>query len=262
MKHGKCHPVCPMERRLCLRDKSDGPKHSQYTIGPNGALTPMTRLGRSRQRAHVNRHRALGQVRLRGEQPRTAPYPYTIGMNGRSPNDPGLGRDSDRGMADLRRHRPLGHIRLRGERGSWQLWQPRLVRDRHQWGALLPVRAYSLGTYYLSSIAVHPSGKYAYVTTLRNDYLVYQYTIGADGALTPMTPASVPAGSGPRQITLHPRAGTPTWRATISEPSLSTRSTPIPGRSRRWLQSRRGCNPSPSRSILGQVRLRAKLERQ
>jgi len=42
------------------------------------------------------------------------------------------------------------------------------------------------------------------VTSVRNDYIVYQYTIGANGALTPMTPASVPAGSGPRQITLHP----------------------------------------------------------
>ena len=42
------------------------------------------------------------------------------------------------------------------------------------------------------------------MTTLGNDYIVYKYKIGANGALQPMTPDSVPAGSGPRQITIHP----------------------------------------------------------
>ena len=48
---------------------------------------------------------------------------------------------------------------------------------------------------------VHPSGQYAYVTNKGSD-TVSQFTIGADGKLTPMTPASVASGTHPFRITI------------------------------------------------------------
>jgi DNA-binding beta-propeller fold protein YncE len=57
------------------------------------------------------------------------------------------------------------------------------------------------------SIAADPSGKYVYVATSVNFGLgggVWQYRIGADGALTPMTPASVAVGPGPSSVTVAP----------------------------------------------------------
>lgn len=45
------------------------------------------------------------------------------------------------------------------------------------------------------TVTVEPSGKYVYVTDNAGGN-VFQFTIGATGCLTPMSPASVPAGSG------------------------------------------------------------------
>lgn len=57
-------------------------------------------------------------------------------------------------------------------------------------------------------IAIHPSGQYAYVTnrgdgTTMNDTLL-QYTVGSDGKLTAMTPATVPTGGTPYAVAVDP----------------------------------------------------------
>ncbi|MFI5261910.1 MAG: lactonase family protein [Candidatus Limnocylindrales bacterium] len=59
------------------------------------------------------------------------------------------------------------------------------------------------GVYYPWSIAVHPSGKWAYVS-LGQKGKVNEYTIGSDGTLSPMDPPSVPAGGYPDTIALDP----------------------------------------------------------
>jgi len=58
------------------------------------------------------------------------------------------------------------------------------------------------------SFAAHPSGRYVYVANSgSND--VSQYTIGADGSLTPMALALAPAGMNPRSVAVDPSAGMP-----------------------------------------------------
>jgi 6-phosphogluconolactonase (cycloisomerase 2 family) len=59
------------------------------------------------------------------------------------------------------------------------------------------------GIYYPFTIAVHPTSKWAYVAINQRSYLE-QFTIGSDGALSAMTPASVPAGAYPDTVTVHP----------------------------------------------------------
>jgi 6-phosphogluconolactonase (cycloisomerase 2 family) len=57
------------------------------------------------------------------------------------------------------------------------------------------------------SVITDPSGKYVYAANFSNNALpstLSQYTVGADGVLTPMTPATVAAGAGPRSITVDP----------------------------------------------------------
>jgi DNA-binding beta-propeller fold protein YncE len=54
-----------------------------------------------------------------------------------------------------------------------------------------------------SGIAVDPSGHYVYVTdSVDPTGMVWQFTIGMTGALTPMTPPSVPAGVVPQSIAI------------------------------------------------------------
>ena len=48
---------------------------------------------------------------------------------------------------------------------------------------------------------MHPSGRYAYVAYVSG---VYQFTIGADGSLAPMTPSIVTTGTFPRSVTVDP----------------------------------------------------------
>ena len=53
------------------------------------------------------------------------------------------------------------------------------------------------------SVVVYPSGQYAYVAN-NGDSNVEQYTIGADGSLAPMSPATVPTGASPSAVTVDP----------------------------------------------------------
>jgi len=52
-------------------------------------------------------------------------------------------------------------------------------------------------TWTPTSIAVDPSGKYAYVGNGGVTNVVSQYTIGANGTLAPMNPATVATGISP-----------------------------------------------------------------
>jgi 6-phosphogluconolactonase (cycloisomerase 2 family) len=58
------------------------------------------------------------------------------------------------------------------------------------------------------SITVDPSGKYAYVTNIYNEYTgsgeVWQYKINANGTLSPMSPATISAGNYPYDIVVDP----------------------------------------------------------
>ncbi len=57
--------------------------------------------------------------------------------------------------------------------------------------------------YYPFSIAVHPTGKWAYVANIEK-LTVNQYAIGADGALSPLTPLAVTTPASPDSIAIHP----------------------------------------------------------
>jgi DNA-binding beta-propeller fold protein YncE len=81
-------------------------------------------------------------------------------------------------------------------------------------GALTPmspaaVPDYPLGTYLVSDpvcVTVDPSGKYAYVAN-QNNYTVAsvsQFKIGANGALTFMSPDAVAGGKGPHSVAVDP----------------------------------------------------------
>lgn len=55
------------------------------------------------------------------------------------------------------------------------------------------------------SVAVDPTGKYVYVANMVNPGgSVSQYTVAADGSLTPMVPASVAAGANPMAVVVDP----------------------------------------------------------
>ena len=54
-----------------------------------------------------------------------------------------------------------------------------------------------------STVSVDPSGRFAYVAN-RSDGTVSQYTIGTNGSLTPMTPATVSAGPAPNSVSVDP----------------------------------------------------------
>ncbi len=75
-------------------------------------------------------------------------------------------------------------------------------------GALAPMSTPTVPTgSYPASIVISPNGKYAYVADFAcagpgcaaGQGTVSQYTVGADGALTPMSPATVNTGSGASQ---------------------------------------------------------------
>jgi DNA-binding beta-propeller fold protein YncE len=67
-------------------------------------------------------------------------------------------------------------------------------------GVLTPIGAGSVvAGLGVSSVTVDPTGTYAYATN-RGESSLSQYTIGVNGALTPMTPTTVPAGLHPTSI--------------------------------------------------------------
>ena len=60
-------------------------------------------------------------------------------------------------------------------------------------------------------MAVDPTGKFAYVANFDSNN-VSAYSIGANGALTPVPGSPFAAGSDPTQWRLTPRVSSPTWQ--------------------------------------------------
>ena len=132
---------------------------SQYTIGPNGALTPMF-----------------------------TPTAATGGSN------------SQQIAAD-----PAGKYVYVSNVSSDTVSQ--FTIGAH--GALAPMSTPTIsmgpgpGIYYPLCIAVHPTGTWAYVS-INQRHATYQYTIGAGGALSPMTPPSAPGLDYPNAVAIDP----------------------------------------------------------
>jgi len=137
---------------------------SQYTIGPNGALTPMF-----------------------------------------TPTVPTGGNDTRNIAVD-----PLGKYIYVSNPTSETVSQFTIGAD----GSLTPMSTPTIlmgplaggVLYYPGSIAVHPSGPWAYVLNTQV-FDINQYTTGTDGSLTSMTTPTIVAGSGesyPQSITVHP----------------------------------------------------------
>ena len=68
------------------------------------------------------------------------------------------------------------------------------------------------GTNGPKGIAITSNNAFLYASNTK-DGNIYQYTVGSDGTLTPMTPPSVPNGvnSSPEQLVTLSSSGTPTW---------------------------------------------------
>ena len=137
---------------------------SQYTIGPNGALTPMF-----------------------------------------TPTVPTGGNDTRNIVVD-----PLGKYIYVSNPTSETVSQFTIGAD----GSLTSMSTPTIlvgplaggQLYYPGTIAVHPSGPWAYVLNTQT-FDINQYMIGANGSLTSMTTPTVVAGSGesyPQSITVHP----------------------------------------------------------
>ena len=131
---------------------------SQYTIGPNGALTPM--LTRTVATGGVNSQQIAADP--------AGKYVYVSNVSGNSVSQFTIGAD----------------------------------------GVLAPMSTptISIGpgpSFYPWSIAVHPTGSWTYVSVMLRP-LIYQYAVGADGALSPMTPATVAGGNYPYTVAVHP----------------------------------------------------------
>ena len=137
---------------------------SQYTIGPNGALTPMF-----------------------------------------TPTVPTGGNDTRNIAVD-----PLGKYIYVSNPTSETVSQFTIGAD----GSLTSMSTPTIlvgplaggQLYYPGTIAVHPSGPWAYVLNTQT-FDINQYMIGANGSLTSMTTPTVVAGSGesyPQSITVHP----------------------------------------------------------
>jgi uncharacterized repeat protein (TIGR02543 family) len=138
---------------------------SQYTIGPNGALTPMF----------------TPSVTTGGNDPRylsadpSGKYLYVSNIEGPS---------SITGCAN----------------GCGNVSQFTIGAS----GALAPMSTLTVATdVYPVGSAVHPSGKWFYVANNQRSN-VGQYTIGTDGMLSAMTPSTVAAGTYPDAVAIDP----------------------------------------------------------
>ena len=96
------------------------------------------------------------------------------------------------------------------------------------------------------SIAVTLNGKYAYMTN-NGDSTVSQYSIGADGSLTPMTTPAVVAGSSPNSISVDPRGKYAYVANDSSSDTVSQYSIGADGSlARRWQRPTVAAEASPS----------------
>ena len=176
---------------------NSGPTTSRPTPSPpTGALTGIAHASR-RGPVHLGHHRPDGQVRLRGEYDHQRCLGIRHRRNDRGTHQPR--RAHRRGVLSLlRRRRPVGQVRLCGEPASNDVSAFAINTTT---GALT-----SLGVVPAepsTSVAVDPSGKFAYVTNFLSDD-VWAYTINATTGVLTNFGAPVAAGSAPNSITIDP----------------------------------------------------------
>jgi len=192
---------------------------SQYTIGPNGALTPMSPAtvpaGNGPWSVTVDAgHRYAYVANFSG----TDISQYTI--------DPSSGALTPMSPATVAAGTPGAYANSvavdPSGRYAYAVTQTDGTISQYTIGSngALTLKASTavLPRSYPDSIAIDPSGKYAYVSNLRadptpgdpnyNQYTVAQFTIdAASGALTQMNPETVRAESGPRSVVVDPTGG-------------------------------------------------------
>ncbi len=181
---------------------------SQYTIGPNGALTPMlTATVPAGNEPMTLTLDPSGKYLYTPDVTGASVSQFTIGAGGAlvpmSPATISTGTGAQPVSVAINPSGTYAYVvnQIAGNYGN-VLWYS--IGATGALGSASAPLSPGAGTDELSSVAVTLSGRNVYVTTLRNDYVVYQYTVGANGALVAMNPASVEAGSSPRQITIHP----------------------------------------------------------
>ncbi len=173
---------------------------SQYTIGANGALTPMTpatvpagtyptsvAVGPSGRYAYVTNDvsNTVSQYSINVNGTLTAMTPATIAA----------GTNPYSVIID-----PAGKYAYVANAGSANVSQYTIDADGKLTSMTPATVAAGVGPI---SITVDFSGKYAYTANSGNNN-VSQYTIGVNGALSPMTPAIVAAGPYPTSVTIDP----------------------------------------------------------
>jgi len=106
-------------------------------------------------------------------------------------------------------------------------------------GALAPKsRATVAAGPFPTEVALSPDGNNAYVTNSANGLekgSVSQYDVGADGALTPKSPATVAAGDSPTAVAVRPTLGAPAPAPTIGDLIASVRALGLPAGIKRAL---------------------------
>ncbi|MDA8175330.1 MAG: InlB B-repeat-containing protein [Nitrospiraceae bacterium] len=175
---------------------------SQFTIGPNGALTYIATIYAIAYPQSIAVTPSGTYVYASNEADSTVSQ-YTAGTGGAlaamnpvwvfiyNGSVPGSGPQSI--AID-----PSGTYVYTADRGSNTITQLTTGVS----GALKLTASFPAGASPWS-ITLDPSGKYAYVANIGGN-TISQYTIGPGGALIPMSPATVPAGPEPQSVTVDP----------------------------------------------------------
>jgi len=174
---------------------------SQFTIGPGGALSPMSPLsvptGPTPYSVIVD---STGKYVYVANSASNTISQYTIGTSGAlvpmTPSSVATGAGPRCITVD-----PTGRYVYVANSASNTISQYTIGSN----GTLIPMAPSSVATGGTSptSVTTDPSGQYAYVTN-QMDNTVSQYTIGSGGALSPMSPSSVATGNLPESITVDP----------------------------------------------------------
>ncbi len=178
---------------------SGGNTVSQYTIGANGALTPMTpatvAAGTGSQSIAAD---PSGKFAYTANWKSNNLSLYSIGANGAlTPMTPAT---LSAGLSpwSVTVH-PSGKYAYVVNESENTVSQYTIGAD----GMLTPMTTAKVGAGGSPwVITVDPSGKYAYIANYSGS--VSQYTIGASGELTSMSPATVAAGTGSHSVTVDP----------------------------------------------------------